>query len=191
MAAPLLRYILFRVAPYPEFATYVLMPCRADALMLGVLCAWLIRQEHLQRRLMTHARWLYVPIGLFAGALVFMALFPTPERFAVWGYLLLAGLYASILLITVGQPHGRVARFFRMRWLRGLGLIAFGVYLFHQAISGLSYGVILHQTPQIQSWADLLVALGALGLTVLIARLSWIYYEKPLVAIGQATRYGP
>jgi peptidoglycan/LPS O-acetylase OafA/YrhL len=93
--------------------------------------------------------------------------------------------------MTVGRPHGRVAQFFRMRWLRGLGLIAFGVYLFHQAISGLSYGLILHQIPQLQSWADLLVALGALGLTVLIARLSWLHYEKPLVAVGQAVRYGP
>jgi peptidoglycan/LPS O-acetylase OafA/YrhL len=168
VAAPLLRYILFRVVPYPEFATCVLMPCRADALMLGVLCAWLIRQESLQRRLITHARWLYLPIGLLAGALAVMALFPTPERFAVWGYLCLAGLYASLLLMTVGQPHGRLAHFFRMRWLRGLGLIAFGVYLFHQAISGLSYGLILNQIPQIRSWADLLVALLALSLTVFI-----------------------
>jgi len=79
--------------------------------------------------------------------LIFIVLFPAPERFVVWGYLLLAGLYASILLMTVGRPHGRVAQFFRMRWLRGLGLIAFGVYLFHQAVRDLSYGLILHQIP--------------------------------------------
>lgn len=191
VAAPFLRYILYQVAPYPELATLMLMPSRADALMLGVLCAWLIRQEQFRRRLIAHARWLYVSIGLFAGVLVSIVFFSTREGFVVWGYLLLAGLYASILLMVVSQPYGWVARFFRMRWLRGLGLIAFGVYLFHQAIRGLSYGLILHQTPQLQSWADLLVALLALSLTVFIARLSWRHFEKPLVAIGQATRYEP
>src|ERR1044072_3335666 len=45
VTAPLLRTALYLWHPYGAVAAYVLMPCRMDALMLGVFGAWFVRNR--------------------------------------------------------------------------------------------------------------------------------------------------
>src|SRR5919199_1508083 len=40
LAAPLWRAFLYNFHPYGGLASYVLLPCRADSLLVGVLCAY-------------------------------------------------------------------------------------------------------------------------------------------------------
>jgi peptidoglycan/LPS O-acetylase OafA/YrhL len=48
---------------------------------------------------------------------------------------------------------------------------------------------ILHQPRGFNTVERMLVTLLAFGVTILLAYLSWIYFEKPLVALGHRHQY--
>jgi peptidoglycan/LPS O-acetylase OafA/YrhL len=163
----------------------VLMPCRADALLLGVLCACLLRREE-GRRLVARSRW--VLYGILLSALLVCL--------AAIGYMrsagfpsLLAVLYAALLLIAVTEHRGPIAWLFRQRWLRGLGLLAYGVYLIHQAVNGFAHGWILGRLPGFGTISEIAVTSGAFAATVAIATFSWRKLEKPFIRWGHSVRY--
>src|SRR5260370_12328097 len=85
--------------------------------------------------------------------------------------------------------HGFVSRLFRFRPLTELGILACGLYLFHPLIIGLVYGLAGKTSPQ-------LTGLSTIGLTLLsellvfgLTRLSWRYFEKPLINRGHRYQY--
>ena len=191
LAAPALRFILMRY-PNGNFSPYVFMPCRADALMLGVLCAYGMRQEGFRRCLTDHRAFLH---GLFALLLALAGVF-TYKDYRVfsfvmlsYGYSVLALLYSCCLLIALTERRGFVTWVVRNPLMVRLGIIAYGVYLFHQGVSGLIHGLLLKQTPQIGGWVAAGVTLSALLITLTLAELSWLYFEKPLVVIGHSFKY--
>ncbi len=191
LAAPVLRLILMRY-PNGNLSPYVFMPCRADALMLGVLCAYGMRQGGFRRSLTDHRAFLY---GLFAFLLGLAGVFTYKNywilSFAMvsYGYSVLALLYSCFLLITLTEGRGLVTLVVRNPLMVRLGIIAYGVYLFHQGVSGLIHGVLLRQAPHIGDWISAGVTLSALLITLTLAELSWLYFEKPLVAIGHSFKY--
>src|ERR687886_2107509 len=75
LSAPLLRAFLYEFHPHGDLAFYVLMPCRADALLLGVLCAYAIRNERCLNLLRTYTRVLYGVLAVLAagGALMMLS----------------------------------------------------------------------------------------------------------------------
>jgi peptidoglycan/LPS O-acetylase OafA/YrhL len=202
IAAPRLPYLLgalalaapvFRVLSEARsaYAAFVLMPCRADALLLGVLCAWAMRRDWGRRAVARGRRALY---GVLAAMLVVLAaLCAQPFRFERSPYLGsgLAVLYTVFLLLAVSERRGPVSWLVRRRWLRGLGILAYGVYLIHQAVNGLAHGVILGRLPAFGSLPAIAVTLAAAAVTLAMAALSWRKFEKPLVAWGQRVRYEP
>src|SRR5919199_6536333 len=68
LSAPLLRAFLYEFHPHGDLAFYVLMPCRADALLLGVLGAYVIRNERCLNLLRTHTKALYGLLALLLAA---------------------------------------------------------------------------------------------------------------------------
>jgi peptidoglycan/LPS O-acetylase OafA/YrhL len=171
------------------FGGFVSMPCRADSLLLGVLCAILLRWQG-GRELITHAKWgLYGLLAtLSAGAVASCFL---PIRFGLRPFVLLgfAVMYSSFLLLAVTERRGPVTWLVRNRYLRSLGVLAYGVYLFHQGVNGLAHGLILGRQPRFGSWAEIAVTLGAVVMTFFLAWLSWRFFEKPLVRWGRLVRY--
>lgn len=187
LAAPVFRVL---AEDHSGYAGMVLMPCRADALLLGVLCAWAMRREKTRELLFKSRSAFYLILSMLLTVLaVFCSL---PARFERSPYLpsVLAVLYTAFLLLAVTERRGPVTWLVRQRWLRGLGILAYGVYLIHQAVNGLSHGIILGRSPEIGSWSGLAVTLLALGITLGIAALSWLKFEKPLVNLGHTVRYG-
>src|ERR687885_1751207 len=75
LSAPLLRAFLYNVHPHGDLASYVLTPCRADSLLLGVLCAYVIRDERFLNLLRTYTRVLYGVLAVLAagGALMMLS----------------------------------------------------------------------------------------------------------------------
>jgi peptidoglycan/LPS O-acetylase OafA/YrhL len=73
----------------------------------------------------------------------------------------------------------------RWGWLRGLGVVAYGTYLFHYFFLGLFFGRI----PWLHSWHDVGLSVVVLAVSISFCRLSWVYFEKPLVHIGHRTSY--
>lgn len=173
---------MFRMV-YPN----ILLVTRLDALMAGVIGAYLFRHPSAMSYLSDHPAILRLTaFGGGIGAVLTFTLRPSDG--AVLGYSFLALFYLALLLTVVQGGSSKLATFTRARWLRGLGLISYGTYLYHQGINGLLHGLLLGQVPDMGGRADVLVTALAATLTVFVARLSWLYLESPFVALGHRVR---
>ena len=183
-AAPLLRIVLGLHFPHNWIAPFALAPCRADSLLFGVLAAMLIRDTHWRERIQ-HAHFSFVALiaMLFTGVVALSIWTPEvyhPVMQAV-GYSWLAMFYVSVLLYALTRPTSALSRALRAKWLGCLGGIAYGTYLIHEMIQGLMFGLIWHGEPVITGGRTFLTSVAALGMTLMIAHLSWKYFEFPLV----------
>ena len=74
--------------------------------------------------------------------------------------------------------------------LRRLGIIAYGVHIFHIGILKLSNWLILrHHCAEVYNVQDLVLTIFVLGVALALANLSWTFFEKPLVAMGHGLIY--
>jgi peptidoglycan/LPS O-acetylase OafA/YrhL len=105
------------------------------------------------------------------------------------GYTWIAAFYLCLLLKAILQPNSWVARIARLSGLRYLGRISYGVYLLHQIIAGLTHGLLGQQPPQLKGMGDYLLTLLSLVLTLVVASLSWHWFERKLVARGHRLQY--
>jgi peptidoglycan/LPS O-acetylase OafA/YrhL len=187
LGAPVLRYFTFSVLPN----AYMLMPCRADALAMGMLAAvawrtaakdWLLRQTFLLKT---------ISGVLVVGALAMTKWMPGPRTTleAAVQYSWIALLYTSILLIALLDSRGLVARASRWKFLRECGRVSYCFYLIHLGILGVCHWIFFRTLPHIDDLRGFGVTLLAAGLAWTIAQLSWRYLEKPLIERGHATRY--
>lgn len=193
LLAPLIRVALwFALDPaHRTTATYVLAPCRMDALLSGVLAACAVRSGAGWDWLVAHKGVVgTASVILGAGILEMIHKQMGLGSFALasFGYTWIALFYLSLLLLAVTQ-QGFVSRLFRFRPLAELGILAYGLYLFHFLVIGVIYGLAGKASPQ-------LTGVSTVGLTLLsgllvftLARLSWRYFEKPLINKGHRYQY--
>jgi peptidoglycan/LPS O-acetylase OafA/YrhL len=190
---PALRSILYFAWQHNSVAIYVLMPCRADALLLGVLGAVLTRDPDWRAKIAT-ARLPFriaFPV-LVLGLLVFTKLGSvfSSAFMAVLGLTWIAVFYFCVLLFVLTHTDGWLAKVFRNSALCWLGTIAYGVYLFHQTVLAVVFRLFgvnyLEIEPGFHNWPPLLLALV---ITLVTARLSWQYFERPLIDLGHRARY--
>ena len=164
------------------------MPCRADALLLGVFGAIAVRDATIKFRLLGYRKASLMLIAVLLAGDAFLgwraSSFDSPLM-ATIGYSWLALTYLWLLLYGVLFTDSVVSSCLRWSWLRGLGNIAYGTYLFHLLFSGLIFG----RVPLLHSWNDLCLSCLALLVTLTFCRLSWEYFEKPLIKLGHHSRY--
>ena len=192
--APVLRVFLLLVWPRYSTLSYILMPCRADALLAGGLAAWALRVPAIATNLRSNASRLYWVGGvLLAGVLLIgYSQQPFASNFmSLFGYSWMAAFYAMVLIIAVVEPRGPVSWVCRWPALRKLGTIAYGVYLLHQPVSGLCHGFLGSGEPRITHLRSAGVTLLALVLTLLVSTLSYRFFEKPIIDFGHRFRYAP
>jgi peptidoglycan/LPS O-acetylase OafA/YrhL len=191
--ALVLRIVLFASSSFDPRSTLVLMPARADAFMLGIGSAWLVRDERGARWLVVHRRSLYVfALTLGVALLVF-----TKENWSLdtlpmstIGFTITSFFYSVIVLLAVSDREGPLARFFSLRPLIACGTIAYGLYLFHEPVKDLLYlSIDGAKQPHLASLRDAGLYLIAFGITVVLARLSWTCFERPFVRLGHRVPY--
>lgn len=190
LAATLSRLAILAFHPHGDFAFFVLLPSRAEPLLLGVLGAWAVRNERCLNFLLTRRRFLYGVLALLTMGAALLALGPyssPPQTFSdffppTYGFALLGLLYVCALLIAVTEKRGLVSFVTRNRLLGKVGIIAYGMYLLHLPILLLLFWLV----PQRYA---LIAVLGALLLTFTLASISWIFFEKRIVNWGRSFRY--
>jgi peptidoglycan/LPS O-acetylase OafA/YrhL len=96
------------------------------------------------------------------------------------GFTWLALTYSCLLLLAV--HHWQYL--FSFRALTFVGGLAYGLYLFHLNVLGLVLG-----GANLSDARHAALTAAAFCLTVTLAFLSWVYFEKPLVARGHRFRY--
>jgi peptidoglycan/LPS O-acetylase OafA/YrhL len=191
IAAPLLRTALHMFFENGNFASYVLMPCRADALSLGVLCAVLVRKASCWKFLLAHRSALcWLTVFLFIGMipLTFWGE-GTSTPMVTIGYSWLAFFYAGCLLIAVTGANAAFQRIVCNRILIQLGGLAYCTYLLHLPLMEASrrlLGMIWSLSSQTAQLAGTLLGVF---LSLVVAKLSWTFFERPLLRRGHSYRY--
>lgn len=176
----------------PPWLAYKLMPCRADALAIGMLAAIGWRSNRFRRWLSANTTALYgIFTVLLAGMIVICIWFSNPNSLGAQslGFLWIALFYVTLLLISIEMPSGPIARIMRFKWLRELGRVSYCVYIIHLAVAYFCFGLLLREIPEFFDWRTGLVGLFSMAMTYAIARSSWTWFERPLLQIGQRHTY--
>ena len=203
LTAPLLRTLAYSYLRHGDFAAYVLPVCRADALCLGVLLALVARNAAVWQWVAGRRAWFYSLTGGLVVPLAWLTyhqrhdLFPGGMAMAMVGYSLLACFFAGCLLISL-TDEGAVRRFLQNGWLMELGTIAYGTYLLHLPIMegcrrALLIWFLLFGWPgKDHSMAPTVQFVGGLlgiAMTLVLAKLSWRFFEKPMLQRGHLYKY--
>jgi peptidoglycan/LPS O-acetylase OafA/YrhL len=99
------------------------------------------------------------------------------------GFLWLAIFYLALIFLALTSENPLVKGFFKMRALGGLGAISYGVYLIHQPVLWLFHILFGSGSPRLLTMKDLAITLLALVISLLVASLSWRFFESPFKPI--------
>ncbi len=162
-------------------AAYVLTPCRSDALLLGVLGAWAVRQPNIVRWISTNqekSTWVFMVLLFGVIASVLGSHNYNAKGMVLYGQTWFALLYSALLLLAVSFKTGAIATLMRFVPLRYLGRISYGVYLFHLVVKS---WVLTFLVKNPNSWT---AVLAATALTIGLATILHYLVEAPCVRIG-------
>jgi peptidoglycan/LPS O-acetylase OafA/YrhL len=180
--APAFRILVLHFMPANTLAPYVLLPGRIDALFLGVLAAWLWRDDH-WRSLLTRWRWLVTAVFLLMS---FGFLWNLDRIGAGYGYrtqsigyTVIAFYYFLALLLVVSAPPTRPWLAVLRTPLCWAGLGAYSVYLFHRPIQGLAAHFVGSDGKVAQ--------MVSLTVVAAVAWACWRFVERPAIAFGHRT----
>jgi peptidoglycan/LPS O-acetylase OafA/YrhL len=189
LVAPLFRAALLSRG-WPPLSAYVLLPARWDGMFLGVLGAWLVRRPNWATNMARTRRRLYIALVAPTLGILWLTL-RSPHIFSntmlMWGYSVVDLFYFIIILLAVSGASWAFA--LRWRWLRWVGLVSYGVYLFHQATAGFVFLAIDGARPTLRSPRDFGLNAIAIVLTFVFAHLSYRYFESPILKLGHRARY--
>ncbi len=199
IGAPLLRTLMLLTLEHGNLADYVLMPCRADALCLGVLSALLVRNPHAWNLVLANRVWLYsLTTGLLIiiGWLTYRQYGQTSNVMVTFGYSVLGLFYTCCLLIALIKTS-MSQQVLCNRRLMELGGIAYCVYLVHIPMIEAGRSFVPSYFPYFRKLPiphalGLEVFLGGLlGImaSLAIAKLSWRFFEQPMLRRGHAYKF--
>lgn len=178
--APLVRTLLV-LNGNSIYGPYTLLPCRTDALGLGVLLALIARNQKAWTWLESHKAYIRAAFFLLGLGVLALGAHPTPRLVSTIGYSWLALFCSSLILLVLLNP-GRILRFlFCNSLLVGLGGYSYAIYIFHYGIFGLCHYAILREVPSVHNWATLWITNLALAITLICAAISWRFLEHPLI----------
>jgi peptidoglycan/LPS O-acetylase OafA/YrhL len=105
------------------------------------------------------------------------------------GYTWIAIFYALVMIVAMTRSAGPIAVIARTRWLAEIGRVSYCLYLIHDEVRFGWQLLITHVFPHVAAW-ELVAANGlAAVIAYLIARLSWTYFENPLLRRGHEFKY--
>jgi len=191
---PIIQLFLCIANPLAYQAVGGTLPVRGDALLIGVICAYALRQNRLRSWLTQNHRslnavWVVLLLGMFGMTPIYVPAAYEYERilfFDLW----LGLFYGGLLLVAVTNKNGMISTAMRWPLLRRLGAISYGVYLFHMPINSLLHGLLLGKDTAYSDPWDALVTIIALVVTLLFSTASWHFFEKPIIALGHSFLYG-
>ena len=192
VAAPAFRLFLLWGMHVPAPRVTVLMPCRADALAVGMLAAALTGSRDLLRMVREHLVLMHFALALLTLGVVALWMFaPQSSTLGMQslGYTWLAFFYVTLLLLAVGQPESWAGRITRIAWLRELGTVSYCVYIIHIAANVVVHALLLRRAPSISTGRGVVVTVLAAFVTYGVAKMSWVLFEGPLQRRGHAFKY--
>ena len=192
------RTVADPTAPVALFATggpmaaYVLLPCRWDALCIGMLIATQIHVYGYEARLRGNQSMLAALLGLAfvtVAVITALGLGAASVPMATLGYTLLGLAAGAIIVAALYHDNPILQAVFANSALAWLGRVSYGVYILHQPVHGSSRSPMTAASRKLSGPTDLALVLVALLLTCVVAELSYRYFEKPILDLGHRARY--
>ena len=180
VAALMLRIVLAFAMPANTVGAYVLMPCRMDALAMGGLVAIAAREAPGWLR----HRWIgwltLLCAAIFVAICLFVSETPWSRAMRTAGYSAIDLAFTGVLILLITWRQPLLLRICRWRWLVGLGVISYGLYLLHVPALTLAdrLGPTLHLAPR-----GTAAFLMAMGIAVGTASLSWLAFESQVLRL--------
>jgi peptidoglycan/LPS O-acetylase OafA/YrhL len=177
---------------------YVLPWFRADALLMGVGCALLVRNNRAVEWMRSHRALLLGALGVFG-----LAVIVTGTHLPHWtaspksplmtvGLTFVALMYAALLLFSIVHPPAALSRALSLRPLQWIGKVSYCVYLVHQVAFAAATVLIL---PSLEQWfprgAPWITLFAALAAIILIAQISWVILERRMIRVGHRFDFEP
>ena len=190
--APVARFVVRNYFAEGPWLAYRLMPCRADSLAVGVIAALLWNNPKARVWIQTHALVLY---GLFAILFAGVAYLwrwhsdPLLPLTQTAGYTWLALFFAVLLLLVLSGRAFLLSALMRLGFLREIGGVSYCIYIIHTAVFLFCHQILLHALPAVTDAKAAAVTFLAAFTTYAIAKLSWKYFEQPLLRRGHAFHY--
>ena len=179
IAAPVLRTIFFLWGLRWD-QIQAPLPCRADALALGVLAAILVRSEPATLWIRRNSTAAYIYFALLVCGSAAMLKLQETRYTATFGISLLDQMYFCLLVLLVLVPLRPMTWIFRLKWLGWLGTVSYCVYLIHQAVWYSIFRAAGYSEPLITDLFTFSLAMLAFFIVLSVAQLSWTYLENPL-----------
>ncbi len=173
---------------------YRLTPFRADALLLGGALALIIRGPEAPS-LIARVRplfWIFVTGFIFFEAFYVAKLHHLYHPDVSGGGMSTIGftlidIFAAIVILLSLNPHGLIYRLFTRRWLRRLGEVSYGFYVFHDIPHPLYTSVCTHFLKHFAHAKPIVVDLSIAALaflcTLAASFLSFRFFEAPFLRL--------
>ena len=192
---PIARVAIAAAAPpyfmQPLVGTVVITPLRTDALLLGGLLALLLRGPQAQwtMRVARCCALAVMPVMAFllAKMLYQHRIYVNPDGMLTWGMTLVDLLAGALILLSL-SPGSVLYRVFTLRPLRWLGRISYGAYIFHDMPHLMYVRAAIWvgaSVPFVNLHVRSSAALLALPCTLLLATLSFRYFESPFLRLKE------
>jgi len=183
LLTPLFRIIADQI--YPDwYGAYVLLPCRADNLMCGVLVAIIVRNPRALSIAIRYRALLDVAIVVMAASIatddILFRLVPAHN----FSYSVIACMFGLLVLRIFLYRRGRYNAFLRAPILAKFGLISYALYMYHQSINGTVHAFFFNSAPHIETWRQFAAAIGVMVTAIALATTSYFVLERPIRRYG-------
>jgi peptidoglycan/LPS O-acetylase OafA/YrhL len=95
-------------------------------------------------------------------------------------------MWAIMILRVFTYQSSLFNKVWRNSTLTSVGLISYGVYMYHEVVNGLVHGLLFSQAPLMNTPEQLLAGIGVAAITLGLATISYIYLELPIRRYGAA-----
>lgn len=186
--APILRLIFNSFGN--NLGSYVFPLSRADSILMGGLLAVIHRTPQIRGYLKENYSYLVWAFFIFlfgAGAITFSS----PGIGNAFTHLWLAVLYSLFLMVCILRSGRVVDILVSNKFFVWLGLRSYGIYLFHQPVSFLVHQFVDgHNMPYFSNWPEFRVTIFALFVTIVLAEISFRFFESIFLSYGRKFHYG-
>lgn len=173
------------------YVTYTLLPCRMDSFCLGALCAYFVRQQDKWDWLVANRKAVWIAaLALVAGMpMLNQPGIPFTGLWLFVGQSWMSVFFTLLMILVLTKPEGRLGAVMRWKGFLELGEVGYGVYLYHLAIYCAVVVSLTRHGWTLATWKDFAATVLAFAVTMGLAKLSWRYFEKPIIRWGHSWQY--
>ncbi|MEK5439289.1 acyltransferase family protein [Paenibacillus sp. FSL R5-0923] len=149
---------------------------RAFALLIGAALALAWPSQNLTDKISRRSRYILDFSGAIGLITLILMIWRTNEygQFLYYGGLVLVSILSAIVIAVLAHPASRLAKIMGCKPLRWIGVRSYSIYIWH-------YPVIILTNPTVDTGGfDGFRVLFQLGVSLLLASLSWKYIEEPI-----------